>query len=162
MAKNYWLFKSEPGTYPIDDLARDGKTYWDGVRNYQARNFLRDRVKKGDLVFFYHSNAEPAGIAGLARVAKDGYPDPSAWDPQDRHYDPLSKRERPVWYGVDIEFVRKFDRMIPLETLRKVKGLEKMPLLKRGQRLSVQPVSQREAELILGTAALSKKRLIPA
>ena len=131
---DYWLMKSEPEVYSIDDLARDKKTYWDGVRNYQARNFMRDQMKPGDPVFFYHSNAEPSGIAGIAEVASKGYPDPSASDP--------------AWYVVDIKYVKTFNRLIPLEELRKVKGLEKMTLLQKGSRLSVQPVSEKEWKII--------------
>ena len=144
----YWLMKSEPDAYSMDDLARDKKTYWDGVRNYQARNFMRDQMKPGDLVFFYYSNAEPPGIAGIAKVASEGYPDPSAFDPKDRHYDPDSKKEKPTWYVIELGYVKKFKKLIPLEQLRKVQGLEKMPLLQRGQRLSVQPVSAKEWKLI--------------
>jgi len=148
VSRNYWLMKSEPSAYSIDDLVRDKTTYWDGVRNYQARNFLRDKIKKGDLVLFYHSNAEPSGIAGIAEVVREGYPDPSAFDPKDRHYDPASTREKPTWYVVDIRFVRKFDVLIPLETLRKITALRKMSLLQRGQRLSVQPVTESEWKII--------------
>ena len=144
----YWLMKSEPEVYSIDSLARDKKTYWDGVRNYQARNFMRDQMKPGDLVFFYHSNAEPPGIAGIAEVASPGYPDPSAFDPKDVHYDSKSKKENPAWYVVDIQFVKKFKRLISLDELRKVKGIENMALLKRG-RLSVQPVTEQEWRNIL-------------
>ncbi len=145
----YWLMKSEPDVYSIDDLARDKKTYWDGVRNYQARNFMRDQMKPGDLVFFYHSNAEPSGIAGIAEIASQGYPDPSAFDPEDVHYDPDSKKDKPAWVVVDLKFVKKFKNLLSLESLRKVQGLAKMPLLQRGQRLSVQPVSAKEWKLIV-------------
>lgn len=144
MARGYWLMKSEPEAYSIDDLARDRTTYWDGVRNYQARNFLRDRVKKGDLVFFYHSNAEPPGIAGIAEVTKEGYPDPSQFDKKDIHFDPASQPENPAWFTVEIKFVKKFGRIIPLDQLKKIPALAKMPLLQRGQRLSVQPVAEKE------------------
>jgi predicted RNA-binding protein with PUA-like domain len=149
----YWLMKTEPDVYSIDDLARDKKTYWEGVRNYQARNFIRDAMKPGDLVFFYHSNAEPSGIAGIAKVARKGYPDPSAFDPKDVHYDPDSKKDHPAWYVVDLEYVKKFKRLIPLEELRKVKALAKMPLLQKGQRLSVQPVGPKEWETVCELAA---------
>lgn len=150
----YWLMKSEPDVYSIDHLAKDKKTYWDGVRNYQARNFMRDTMKPGDLVFFYHSNAEPSGIAGIAKVAGKGYPDPSAFDSKDVHYDPDSKKDKPTWYVVDLEYVKKFKRLLPLEELKKVKGLAKMPLLQRGQRLSVQPVSPEEWEIVCDLAAV--------
>ena len=139
--------KSEPDVYAIEDLQRDKITYWEGVRNYQARNFLRDKIKKGDLLFFYHSNAEPSGIAGIAEVVKEGYPDPSAFDPDDVHYDPKSKKENPKWFVVEIRFVEKFKRLIPLEEIRKTKGLEEMVLLRSG-RLSVQPVGPKEWDII--------------
>lgn len=128
----YWLMKSEPEAYSIDDLAHDKKTYWNGVRNYQARNFMRDSMKAGDLVFFYHSNAEPPGIAGVAKVVKEGYPDPT-----DK-----------AWSVVDIQFVKKFKNLISLESLKKIPALSKMPLLQKGQRLSVQPVSPDQWDLI--------------
>ncbi|OGW72291.1 MAG: EVE domain-containing protein [Omnitrophica bacterium GWA2_52_12] len=137
-----WLMKSEPEVYSIDDLARDKKTGWDGVRNYQARNFLRDQIKEGDRVLFYHSNAEPPGIAGIAEVVRGGYPDPSAF----------LEGDVPVWYSVDVRFVKKFKDILPLEKLRSVKGLETMLLLKRGQRLSVQPVTEKEWAVILKLA----------
>lgn len=152
MAINYWLMKSEPEVYSIDHLKKDGVTYWEGVRNYQARNFLRDQIKKGDRVLFYHSNAEPSGIAGIAEVVREGYPDPSQFDSKDDHYDPKSKKENPAWFVVDLKFVKKFDHVISLEELRKVKTLEKMLVLRRGQRLSVQPVSAPEWEAVLNLA----------
>lgn len=150
MSKNYWLMKSESEVYSIDDLKRDGKTFWDGVRNYQARNFMRDQMKKGDEVFFYHSNSDPTGIAGTAVIAKEGYPDPSAFDPKDHHYDPKSKKEAPAWYGVDIQFKKKFKQVITLEALKKNPVLKEMPLLQRGQRLSVQPVTAKQWGIIKG------------
>ncbi len=146
---NYWLMKSEPTVYSIDDLKRDKVTFWNGVRNYQARNFMRDQMKKGDLVFFYHSNAEPPGIAGIAEVAKEATPDPTQFDSKSEQFDPKSKKENPIWIGVDLQFIKKFKTLIPLEKLKEVKGLEKMPLLQKGQRLSVQPVSKKEWDLIL-------------
>ena len=148
-AVKYWLVKSEPEVYSIDDLARDKKTYWDGVRNYQARNFMRDQMQPGDPVFFYHSNAEPSGIAGIAKVTSPGYPDPSAFDSRDVHFDPDSKKEKPSWYVVDIAHVKKFRRVIALDEIKKTKGLENMLLLKQG-RLSVQPVSEKEWKIING------------
>ncbi len=144
----YWLMKSEPEAYSIDDLARDKTTYWDGVRNYQARNFMRDHMKPGDKVFFYHSNAEPPGIAGIAEVSGAGRPDPSQFDSKDVHFDPAVKKEKPVWFCVDLKFVKKFPELITLESLKKTKGLEKMPLLQRGQRLSVQPVGPEEWKIV--------------
>jgi predicted RNA-binding protein with PUA-like domain len=141
MATKYWLMKSEPTVYSIDDLKRDKTTYWEGVRNYQARNMLRDDIKKGDLVFFYHSNAEPPGIAGIAKVSKSGYPDPEAFNKKSKYFDPKSKKEKPAWYVVDLTFVKRFKEILPLEALRLEKKLEGMPLLQKGSRLSVQPVS---------------------
>jgi len=140
--------KSEPSSYSIDDLEQDKVTYWDGVRNYQARNFLRDEIKSGDEVFFYHSNADPMGIVGIAKVVKSGYPDPSAFDKKSKYFDPKSKKEKPTWYVVDIKLQKKFKEILPLHDLKNVKGLDKMPLLQRGQRLSVQPVSSSEWKII--------------
>jgi predicted RNA-binding protein with PUA-like domain len=140
--------KSEAGCYSIDDLKRDGKTHWDGVRNYQARNFMRDQMQVGDGVLFYHSNAEPPGVAGLARVSKKGYPDFSAWDPKDRHYDPKSTPGNPVWMMVDIQFVEKFPYLVSLQALRNHPKLTALLVLKRAQRLSVQPVEKTHFEII--------------
>ena len=148
----YWLMKSEPSVYSIDHMARDGKTYWDGVRNYQARNFMRDPMKPGDLALFYHSNADPSGIAGVIKIASKGYPDPSAFDPRDIHYDPASTKEKPVWYTVDVNFVEKLRTFLPLERLRKTSGLESMALFRRS-RLSVQPVAEKEWKIIRKLAA---------
>ncbi len=145
---NYWLIKSEPSVYSIDDLARDGKTMWDGVRNYQARNFMRDQMQIGDLVFFYHSNAEPSGIAGIAKVASKAYPDSTAFDKKDVHFDPKSKKDSPTWYLVDVAFVKKFKEILSLEQIKKIKGLEGMLLLQKGSRLSVQPVLQKHWDLL--------------
>lgn len=141
--------KSEPAVYSIADLKRDKRTHWEGVRNYQARNFLRDEIKRRDLVFFYHSNAEPSGIAGVAEVVREGYPDASAFDPQSEYFDPKSNPARPSWYVVDLKFVKEFNGVISLDKLRSIKGLEKMPLLQKGQRLSVQPVSEKEWNIIV-------------
>ena len=147
----YWLMKTEPGEFGIDDLAkRPRKTEpWDGVRNYQARNMMRDEMKKGDRVFVYHSNCEAPGIVGIARVVREGYPDPTAFDPEDRHYDPKSDPDNPRWYLVDVKFERKLRRTIPLTELKAQAALEGMALVRRGNRLSVMPVSEREWEYIL-------------
>jgi predicted RNA-binding protein with PUA-like domain len=149
-ARQYWLVKSEPDVFSFDDLLACPRrtTGWDGVRNYQARNFLRDGMKKGDLVFFYHSSTEPAAIVGVAEVAREGYPDPTALDPKDSHFDPKSKPESPTWIMVDLRAVEKLAHPITLAELRGVKGLEKMTLLQKGSRLSVQPVSPKEWEII--------------
>ncbi|MEZ6195626.1 MAG: EVE domain-containing protein [Planctomycetota bacterium] len=145
----YWLVKSEPDVYSIDDLARDGRTGWDGVRNYQARNMLRDEMSVGDRVLFYHSNAKPPGVAGVAVVSRPGHPDPTQFDPKHDHHDPKADPEDPRWYQVEFEHVATFPALVPLDALRARKGLEKMLLLQRGQRLSVMPVTKREFDLIL-------------
>ena len=144
---NYWLMKSEPDVYSIDDLARDRKSAWEGVRNYQARNHLR-AMKVGDLAFFHHSSADPPGIAGIARVSREAYPDPSQFDAKSDYYDAKSKRDDPRWSLVEIEFVRKLDRLLPMDELRGIPELRDMALLQRGQRLSVQPVTAAEWKAI--------------
>lgn len=148
--KHYWLLKTEPTTFSFEDLWKAPKrtTFWDGVRNFQARNTLRDKMKAGDQVFIYHSSTDPTGIVGIAEVAKEGYPDSTAFDVKDSHYDPKSKRESPTWYGIDVKAVEKIDPIITLEELRRTKGLEKMVLLQKGSRLSVQPVSESEWRII--------------
>jgi predicted RNA-binding protein with PUA-like domain len=150
---NHWLLKSEPGTFSIDDLAAAPRrtTTWDGVRNYQARNTLRDSMKKGDTAFFYHSSCEIPGIAGIVRIAKQGYPDKTAFDPKDAHYDPESDASDPRWYAVDVQLVRKLERLITLDELRKHarKQLADFVVLRRGNRLSVTPVSKAEWEFVL-------------
>lgn len=153
--RQYWLLKTEPGAFSFDDLWKAPKrtTFWDGVRNFQARNTLRDRMKAGDLVFIYHSSTDPTGIVGIAEVVREGYPDPTAFDPKDSHYDPKSKRESPTWYVVDVKAVERIEPIITLEELRGVKGLEKMVLLQRGSRLSVQPVAADEWKVIRGLRA---------
>ena len=144
----YWLMKSEPSSFSIDDLKRDRKTFWDGVRNYQARNFMRDEMQVGDLVLFYHSNANPSGIVGVAKVCKTAYPDHTAWDKRNKHYDARSTKEKPVWMMVDIAFVKKFPEILPLGDLKEYAKLKNMLLLKKGTRLSIQPVSKSEFEFI--------------
>jgi predicted RNA-binding protein with PUA-like domain len=148
--RRFWLLKSEPDCFSYDDLvAAPGKTtYWSGVRNYQARNFMRDSMKVGDGVLFYHSGAQPPGVVGTAEVVKEAYPDFTAWDPSDEHYDPKSPKDRPIWYMVDVRAAEKFSNFLSLNDLRQIRALEKMELLKRGSRLSVQPVSPDEWETI--------------
>jgi len=148
---NYWLMKSEPEEFGVDDLeARPKKTEpWDGVRNYQARNMMRDQMKKGDLAFFYHSNCEVPGIVGVMKIAREGYPDPTAFDPEDKHYDPKSDPDNPRWFLVDVKFVRKLKRTIPLSELREQPKLANLALVRRGNRLSVMPVAKAEWDLIL-------------
>ncbi|RMH41234.1 MAG: EVE domain-containing protein [Deltaproteobacteria bacterium] len=141
MAKRYWLMKSEPGTYSIDDLARDGVTPWDGVRNYQARNFMRDDMRVGDGVLFYHSSCDVPGVAGVAEVASEPYPDPTQFDPRSPYFDPKSDRDDPRWWLVDVRFVAKFPAVVPLAAIKANPKLSDMAVVQRGQRLSVQPVT---------------------
>ena len=148
----YWLVKSEPDCYSIDDLLQDKKTFWDGVRNYQARNYLRDGMKLGDLVLYYHSSTEIPAIVGVAKVVKESYPDHTAFDPKCDHFDVKSKKESPTWMMVDLAFVRKIDPPITLESLRQVKELAKMTLLQKGSRLSVQPVTESEFNVVISLA----------
>lgn len=129
----YWLMKSEPSAYSIDDLARDGTTHWDGVRNYQARNYMRDEMKAGDKVLFYASNADPSGVTGLAEIRRGGYPDP----------------KDPTWTLVDLRFVEKFPNIVPLDALKQTRGLEKMVVTQKGSRLSVQPVTKSEFDIVV-------------
>lgn len=147
-----WLFKSEPGVYSIDDLARDKTTGWEGVRNFQARNSLRDEVRPGDLVLFYHSNAEPSGIAGLARVSGPPATDPSQFDPTSEFYDPSSSRDAPRWQLVRVAFVERFRKVLSLEQLKGDTTLSGMALLQAGSRLSVQPVERRHLLHVLKLA----------
>jgi predicted RNA-binding protein with PUA-like domain len=149
-ARRYWLMKSEPGVYSIDDLARDKNqtTCWDGVRNYQARNLMRDDMKKGDLVLFYHSNAKPPGVAGVAKVVRESYPDHTQFDKNSKYFDPQATTGEPRWFMVDIQLDRKFNTFLPLDELKSVKALEGMVLLQKGSRLSVQPVTRREFEAV--------------
>lgn len=147
--KKYWLMKSEPDTFSIDDLKRKKREAWDGVRNYQARNFMRDDMRVGDGVFFYHSNCAEPGIAGLAEVASDAYPDPTQFDPESHYFDPASSRENPRWMLVDVKFVKKLKRVITLDELKTHASLAGMTLLRKGNRLSVMPVAATEWTYIL-------------
>lgn len=142
-----WLMKSEPDVYSIDDLARDGSTSWEGVRNYQARNFLR-AARVGDLVLFYHSNAEPSGVAGLGRVVREAYPDPTQFDPASPYHDPDSPSAAPRWDRVDVGFVARFPRVVTLAELKAEPALDGLETTRRGSRLSVHPVSEAHAARI--------------
>jgi predicted RNA-binding protein with PUA-like domain len=154
--EKYWLVKTEPSSYSIQDLAAEPKktTFWSGVRNYQARNFMRDEMRKGDRVLVYHSNADPSAVVGVAKVVRESYPDHTSWDPNDHHYDPKSPENNPRWFMVDLKLERIFKEPLPLPSLRGVKGLEKMELLRKGSRLSVQPVRKSEFEKILKLAGV--------
>lgn len=145
----YWLMKCEPSAYSIDDLKRDGTTSWEGVRNYQARNFMRDEMKRGDRVLFYASNADPSGVTGVAEITREAYPDPFALKKGHTYYDPKSTKENPIWYLVDIAFVEKLPAIVPLETLKSARGLEEMVVTKKGSRLSIQPVTKSEFDIVL-------------
>lgn len=157
--KRYWLLKSEPGSFSIQDLAASPKrtTFWSGVRNYQARNFLRDEMKLGDEVLFYHSNAAPPAVVGTAIVVREGYPDHTAWDPSDSHFDAKASPEKPIWQMVDIKLQEIFDEPLPLEELRAVSALRDMELLRRGSRLSVQPVKKNEFDAVLKLASRRRR-----
>ena len=146
--------KSEPDVFGIDDLqARPRRTeHWDGVRNYQVRNMMRDEMRKGDLAFFYHSSCAVPGIAGIAKIVKEAYPDPSQFDPESKYHDPRSKPDNPAWLMVDVQFVRKLPRVITLVDLKAQAALEGMRLLQKGNRLSILPVSEEEWNLILALA----------
>jgi predicted RNA-binding protein with PUA-like domain len=150
-ARRCWLVKSEPESYSIDDLRRDGRTAWTGVRNYQARNLMRDQMKVGDPVLFYHSSTDPTGVTGLARVASAPYPDPTQFDRKSDYYDDKSTQEEPRWFLIDIEFVEKLDRVVTLAEIRDTGPLAQMPLVNRS-RLSVQPVAPAEFDLIVRMA----------
>lgn len=147
-APHYWLMKSEPGEFSIDDLERVGEAPWTGVRNYQARNFMRDDMRVGDLVLFYHSSTVPPGVAGIARVCREAHPDLTALDPGSVYHDPKATRENPVWFHVDVEFVAKFAHLVTLERIRTAPELADMLVLKRGMRLSIQPVQPEHFRLI--------------
>ena len=146
---NHWLMKSEPDTFSIDDLKRKGQEHWDGVRNYQARNFMRDGMRVGDKVFFYHSNCAEPGIVGIAEVATDAYPDPSQFDPKSKYFDAGSSRDNPRWMLVDVKFVKKLKHTITLKQLQADPALADMALVRKGNRLSVMPVGAEEWRHIL-------------
>ncbi|CAA0117995.1 EVE domain-containing protein [Zhongshania aliphaticivorans] len=147
----YWLMKSEPDTFSLDDLRSrpDSTEHWDGVRNYQARNMMRDQMKRGDKIFFYHSSCPVPGIAGIAKVVREASPDGSAQNPESRYYDPKASADNPRWFMVDVKFERKFKRLLPLSELKAEPALAEMALLKKGNRLSIMPVSEDEWQQIL-------------
>jgi predicted RNA-binding protein with PUA-like domain len=145
----YWLFKSEGDCYSIDDLKRDKKTSWSGVRNYQARNFMTQDMSVGDLVLFYHSSSNPTGVYGVAKVVSQAHVDETQYDSKDDHFDPKATKERPMWRCVDIAFVEKLENPVALETIKNSSELEGMVVRERGSRLSIQPVSERHFKYIL-------------
>ena len=151
---NYWLMKSEPTTYSIDHLAAEPKKtdYWDGIRNYQARNMLRDDFKKGDLAFFYHSNCNPPGIVGVVEIVKEAYPDFTAFDPASDYYDPKSCEDNPRWFMVDVKLKKKFKQIISLDELRQHPPLAEMNVLQKGYRLSITPITPKEWTYIMDLA----------
>lgn len=146
----YWLMKSEPDVFSIDDLKKKKKSGWDGVRNYQARNYMRDDMQLGDLVLFYHSSCEVPGVAGIAKVCKTSHPDPSQFDSKSDYFDPKATEDKPRWFMVEVEFVERFDRVVTLAELKDEKGLSDMPLVQKGSRLSINPVTASEYKIILG------------
>ena len=152
MPRRYWLLKSEPSSYSYDDLVKDGVSEWDGVRNFQARNLLRDEIQEGDGVLFYHSSTKPMAVVGTATVVRSGYPDHTAWDPKSDHPDPKSTREKPLWYMVDVKAEERFAHPVTLERMRRAPGLEQMMLLRQG-RLSVQPVTEAEWAVVIEMGA---------
>ncbi|WJG09496.1 EVE domain-containing protein [Aliiglaciecola sp. LCG003] len=148
---NYWLFKTEPDAFSIDDLSnRPNQTeHWDGIRNYQARNFLRDEVKKGDKVFIYHSSCKQVGIAGLAEVAQEAYADHTQFNPESNYYDPKSSVENPRWFMVDVRFVEKFNHVLSLKAIKQMPQISQIGLVKKSHRLSIMPVTEVEFEHLL-------------
>lgn len=149
--KQYWLMKSEPDAYSIDDLQKEGKTLWDGIRNYQARNFMMNDMNVGDEVLFYHSNAKPPGIVGLAKITAEAVPDPSVFDKKSKYYSEKSTLEKPIWHCVEVSFKKKFKSMYSLDDLKLAKELEEMLVVRKGQRLSIQPVDKKHYDIIVKT-----------
>jgi len=151
---NYWLFKSEPDAFSIDDLASKPKQteHWDGIRNYQARNYLRDEVKQGDQVLFYHSSCKEVGIAGLAEVVKEAYPDHSQFNPESKYFDPKASPDNPRWVMVDVQFKQKFSKVLPLAKIKNMPAISEIGLVKKGHRLSIMPVNENEFSILLKAA----------
>lgn len=153
-AQQYWLMKSEPDCYSIDDLQKDKKTMWDGTRNFQVRNMMRDQMLKGDMVLFYHSNTKELGVVGEMKIVKEAYADPTQFDPKSDHPDPTSDPKDPRWLCVDVAFVSKFPRTVTLNEMKLEKALEGMPVLQKGNRLSVTPVAKKHYEKIIKLAQM--------
>ena len=152
----FWLMKSEPDVYSIDDLQRDGIESWEGVRNYQARNFMRD-MAEGELAIFYHSSTTPPGAAGVCRISREAYPDDTQFNKKSKYYDPKSKKEDPRWSLVDVEFIEKFDEVVSLQTMKEDPTLEGMRVTQKGSRLSVQPVEKKHFKRVLKIAGARTK-----
>ena len=148
----FWLMKSEPDVFSIDHLEKKGRTFWDGVRNYQARNFMTQKMNVGDIVLFYHSNANPPGVVGLAKVSTAAVPDPTSWDRKSKDFDPKSTPQSPRWFGVHLDFLEKFDQIISLNELKSKSVLKDMMVVQKGSRLSIQPVDKKHFEIILKLA----------
>ncbi|WP_246481750.1 EVE domain-containing protein [Natronogracilivirga saccharolytica] len=150
MARKFWLMKSEPDEFSIDDLikAENSTVHWDGIRNYQARNFMRDEMQPGDGVLFYHSRAKPLAVVGTMNVASEPYPDPTQFDPDSKYFDPKSTKENPRWMLVDVQFTARFDPPVTREQIKETAGLEDMMLIKKGSRLSIQPVTEQEWNIV--------------
>lgn len=144
----YWLMKSEPDVYGIDHLEKEGTNMWEGCRNYVVRNFIRDEMKIGDLAFFHHSNSKPSGVIGTMEIVSEPYPDPTQWDPESHYYDPKSQKDKPRWFVRDVKFRSKFSRIISLAELRETPGLEEMLVNRKGQRLSIMPVTKKEWDIV--------------
>jgi predicted RNA-binding protein with PUA-like domain len=151
MAKNYWLIKSDPEEFSLEDLknSKDKTTYWNGVRNYQARNFMSNKTKKDDSVLFYHSNADPNAVVGTCEIAKGGYPDHTQFDPDDIHFFPSAKKEDPTWFMVDVKFVKEFKHPVTLEEIKENPKLKNMKLVQKGNRLSIMPVEKSEFDEVV-------------
>jgi predicted RNA-binding protein with PUA-like domain len=145
---NFWLIKSEADCYSIDDFKKDRKAAWSGIRNYQARNFMRDGMKKGDLVLFYHSSSDPNAVVGVAKVSKEAFPDETQFKKGDEYYDPKATKEKPIWMNVEVEYVETFDRPVTLAEIKNRPDLKGMMLTQPGSRLSVQPVSEKHFKII--------------
>lgn len=150
----YWLFKTEPDAFSIDDLANmpNQTEHWDGIRNYQARNFMRDQIKQHDQVLIYHSSCKNVGIVGLAEVVKEGYPDHTQFNPENKYYDPKSTQDNPRWYMVDVKLKKKFNTLLPLSTIKAMPDINEIALVKKGGRLSVMPVPEDEFTVLLNAA----------
>jgi predicted RNA-binding protein with PUA-like domain len=146
--KKYWLMKTEPDVFSIDDLKKNKTSLWEGVRNYQARNFMMNDMQPGDQVLFYHSNADPSGIAGIASVAKKAIPDPLQFDPKSEYYDPKATKSKPIWFCVEVKYKNKFKSILSLAELKTIPKLSEMLVIKKGQRLSIQPVTEKDFEYI--------------